>query len=446
MKNTFLSLLALVMLLASCAEPQIDNIFSENANQRVKTTLDGYKATLAGATNGWKGVYYPEGGNRGGYSFYLKFNANGNLSMYSDVAGANSDQAWETTYRLAASQKPTLIFDTYNFLHYLVDPDSNGGTGEFADLELNFVKVEANRIELEGIRNQTEMVLTPVTAAEFDAVTKGGLKSTLLNTATLLNSPNFLVVKYPNGQAVDLSIDLNAKLLSIVYINGQDLAQKTSAFVATPTGLELKTPITLNSVTISKLFWDNTQKKYYYTSGNTNIYLESNKRPALPFYYALGSLFSAFVMDPNIPSQSAEYKALYEETKKNVATLSTAAPARVVGDVYFQYFAEDGVFALVIDYTRTYTDRVDTFASVIYYVPTLDAQGNLKLTREPTTYTLSGGQLFTGASGIVLNGMVKLTNAIEQNTWKWDYDTVESRTAVLKSNGTPSISIKGLLF
>jgi hypothetical protein len=446
MKQTIVYILALATLLGSCAEPQIDQTFSESANQRVKNTIDGYKATLTKPTNGWKGVYYPDGGNGGGYVFYLKFNTNGNLSMYSDVDGANSDQVWETTYRIAASQQPTIIFDTFNYLHYLVNPDQNGGTGAFADLELNFISVTADKVSLKGKRNQTEMVLTPVTAAEYDAVVKGGIKSTLINTVNYLNSPNFLTIKYPNGQAVDVSIDLDTKFITVLYINGDDVDGKTSAFVTTPTGIELKTPITLNGVSISKLTWDNAQKKYYYTSMGTNYYLESNKRPALPFYYALGSLFNSFVMSPSIPTQSAEYKTIYDEIKKSTITLSTVAPTRVIGDVYFQYLPQDGVFALLISYTRTYTDRVDTFASVIFYVPSFDTKGNLKFTREATTYTLVNGQLSTGASGIVLNGVKSLTNVIEQNTWSWDYDTVESRAAVLKSSGTPAITIKGLLF
>jgi hypothetical protein len=41
---------------------------------------------------------------------------------------AAADRSFETTYQIKALQKPTLIFDSYSYLHELVNPDYNGWT------------------------------------------------------------------------------------------------------------------------------------------------------------------------------------------------------------------------------------------------------------------------------------------------------------------------------
>jgi hypothetical protein len=246
-----------------------------------------------------------------------------------------------------------------------------------------------------------------------------------------------------------VSIDLTNKQLGLYYVNAKnepDLA--VSAFSVTTTGMQLKDPIKLYGVTIQELFWDDVKKIYYINAGTRRVDLVYSSKPALPFYYALGNLFVGFNMSPNIPTQTAEYKALYAKIKSNVIALSTAAPTRVIGNVFLQYLPDQGVFVLVVEYTRTNPDGSLAFngAAVLYYQPTLDSKGNLSFGKSYQNATLSGNQLFLGASGIVLAGIKPLTDIIENNTFQWDYDPVADRTAVLKSNGTPSISIKGILF
>jgi hypothetical protein len=454
MKKILIYFLFAQLAFLSCKKAEVEPIFEESANKRVTTALDSYKKQLVGSEFGWKGVYYPDGGNAGGYTFYLKFDAAGKVSMYSDIDGyfyfpTGYDKAFETTYQVKAQQKPSLVFDSYSYLTELVNPDYNSGSGQNADLELAFDIVTPDKITLVGNINRTQMTLTKMTKVESDVLAKGGLATVFKGTIDYTKNPKFLTLVFPTGEKTDVSIDLTNKQLGLYYINAKnepDLA--VSAFSVTTTGMQLKDPIKLYGVTIQELFWDDVKKIYYINAGTRRVDLVYSSKPALPFYYALGNLFVGFNMSPNIPTQTAEYKALYAKIKSNVIALSTAAPTRVIGNVFLQYLPDQGVFVLVVEYTRTNPDGSLAFngAAVLYYQPTLDSKGNLSFGKSYQNATLSGNQLFLGASGIVLAGIKPLTDIIENNTFQWDYDPVADRTAVLKSNGTPSISIKGILF
>jgi hypothetical protein len=454
MKKILIYFLFAQLAFLSCKKAEVEPVFEESANKRITTALDSYKKQLVGSEFGWKGVYYPDGGNAGGYTFYLKFDAAGKVSMYSDIDGFfyfpnGYDKAFETTYQVKAQQKPSLVFDSYSYLTELVNPDYNSGTGQNADLELAFDTVTPDKITLVGNVNRTQMTLTKMTKVESDVLAKSGLATVFKGTVDYTRNPKFLTLVFPTGEKTDMSIDLTNKQLGLYYINAKnepDLA--VSAFSVTTTGMQLKDPIRLYGVTIQELFWDDVKKIYYINAGTRRVDLVYSSKPALPFYYALGNLFVGFDMSPNIPTQTAEYKALYTRIKNNVIALSTAPPTRVIGNVFLQYLSDQGVFVLVVEYTRTNPDGSLAFngAAVLYYQPTLDAKGNLSFGKSYQNATLSGNQLFLGASGIVLAGIKPLTDILENNTFQWDYDPVADRTAVLKSNGTPSISIKGILF
>ncbi len=462
MKKNFIYLTMLLFVMLSCNKSEVVPLFDESANKRVTTIVDGYKKQLAGAENGWRGEYYPDGGKTGGYSFYLKFDANGKVVMYSDIddrnySGGGSyfgngyDKSFETTYQVKTLQKPTLVFDSYSYLHELVNPDYNGGTGQVADLELAFDTSTDSKITLVGTVNKTQMILTKITKTESDLLAKGGLASIFNSTLGYLNTDKFLTLVFPTGEKSDVNLDFASKTISIYSINSRtgDIDIASSQFVTTVTGLQLKTAITLYGVTFQEMLWDSVLKVYYINSGGRRINFVQSSRPGLPFYYALGTLFVGFDMNPNIPSQSAEYKALYAKIKSNVIALSTAPPARVINDVFFQYLPDDGIFVLVIGYRRTDAAGAIVFdgAGVLYYEPALDARGNISFKRLATTATLSGGQITPGISAIVATGVKPLTDILETNTFTWDYDPIETRIAVLKSNAqTTAITIKGEYF
>jgi hypothetical protein len=63
--------------------------------------------------------------------------------MLSDFNETTATVLKESSYRLKALQQPTLIFDTYSYLHLLSDPDPNvaggiAGKGYNSDFEFAY--------------------------------------------------------------------------------------------------------------------------------------------------------------------------------------------------------------------------------------------------------------------------------------------------------------------
>src|SRR6185312_11809852 len=131
----------LMVLIASSCTKKDDHLFNESPDDRLSKKLGDYQTQLSGASYGWKMVIEPAGG--GAYGFYVKFNNENRVQMVSDFDSASAVTLKESSYRLKALQQPSLIFDTYSYIHVLSDPDDgvNGGVfgkGLQSDFEFFF--------------------------------------------------------------------------------------------------------------------------------------------------------------------------------------------------------------------------------------------------------------------------------------------------------------------
>ncbi|MEO8763431.1 MAG: DUF4302 domain-containing protein [Ginsengibacter sp.] len=158
--------------------------FDKSADERLTETLAAYQTQLSGAANGWKGFLTTDSGRGTTYSFYFKFNDANRVTMLSDFDSASAVTPKESSYRLKALQQPSLLFDTYSYIHVLADPDEtvNGGTrgaGLVSDFEFYFDSSSADTIKLVGRIFASKMMLVKATQAEETAYNGGGLAAGL---------------------------------------------------------------------------------------------------------------------------------------------------------------------------------------------------------------------------------------------------------------------------
>jgi Domain of unknown function (DUF4302) len=429
MKKIFIYILFFQLAFLSCKKSEIEPLFTESANLRAANQIANYKKQLSDSQYGWKGIYYPHGGQDGGYSFYLKFDDKGNVSMFSDLDGFFAFTPFNTTYQVKALQKPTLIFDSYSYLHELVNPDYNGGSGLLADLELSYEAVTDSKITLKGVLNDTQMELTKLTKIEYDALLRGDYATNVYDTGDYLNTGKFLSFSFGTGQLSDLSINLNTKVFTAYFLANGQFGSVSSAFSFTTTGILFKDPITLYGNTFKEMFWDAVKKVYYINVNGKRIdVIESNKL-STPFRLAMGNLFGILDFNPALTGQDAAYKQLFTTMKNSLIAGSTTAPARILTDVYFRYI-EPGVWYLTFEYTR----GTSTFAGQFGYNVSINAQGN---------YTFS--YFGTDANSIVVASVKPLTNIIERNTFNIDYDPTNGSNVIVKGVSLPSFVMKGAL-
>ncbi|KAA6315132.1 hypothetical protein EZS27_034362, partial [termite gut metagenome] len=145
MKN-YRYLLLFAFLLAACSEEQ--PIFEDFSGVRLSEYITQSNATLKSAPNGWKMTYYPNESQYGGYRFLFKFKENNRVDMASE-----SGDFQESSYRIDYSQGPVLVFDTYNYIHDLANPNDSKGakaTGLSGDYEFIIQKITEDSLQLTG--------------------------------------------------------------------------------------------------------------------------------------------------------------------------------------------------------------------------------------------------------------------------------------------------------
>ncbi|WP_126245237.1 DUF4302 domain-containing protein [Chitinophaga rhizosphaerae] len=163
-------ILAAVTLAACRKEP--DPIFSETADQRINRVLNEYQTVLAASANGWNGEMTTR--NNVTYRFHFSFDNANHVKMFSDFDGTSSSVRKESSFRLKALQQPSLLFDSYSYIHILADPAdsiSGGpeGVGLNGDFEFSMDSVTADVIKLTGRQQGAKMTLRKASAADLDA-------------------------------------------------------------------------------------------------------------------------------------------------------------------------------------------------------------------------------------------------------------------------------------
>ena len=124
---------------------QRTNIFTQTPDERLKATADEYREALFSAPNGW--FLAVDTKKDGAYRLWMSFEENERVGMLSDMdatfskAGETSVVPCISSWRLKALLAPSLIFDTYSYLHILADPQgaNNGGSnseGLISDFEI----------------------------------------------------------------------------------------------------------------------------------------------------------------------------------------------------------------------------------------------------------------------------------------------------------------------
>ncbi|MEO6000758.1 MAG: DUF4302 domain-containing protein [Chitinophagaceae bacterium] len=266
MKKIVLCFLVIASLASSCKKEN-DSVFDQSPDDRLNATLAKYQAQLSGAQNGWKAIVYPAGG--GAYSFYFKFNDANRVSMYSDFDSVTAITLKESSFRLKALQQPSIIFDTYSYIHLLADPnegsqtlqvDVNGGPlgeGLKSDFEFYFDSTTADTIKLVGRYRGSKAVLVRATSQEATAYNSGRLKDGLLINRFLTYFKRVTV----GTQLIDIKINPLDRSFTFTYLNSSGAAQTfTTGYYLIAGGIVLINPLVIGTLTISgfnDMVWNN---------------------------------------------------------------------------------------------------------------------------------------------------------------------------------------------
>lgn len=408
MRTHILYILVLACLL-SCRKDKTTSIFGETPDQRLEKALADYKSRLTSAEFGWKTAVFPRAG--GGYSFFMTFDTAGRVTMYSDVTDGAASTPENSTYRLKAMQRPSLLFDTYTYLHLLADPDPNvyngvAGQGYYVDFEYAIDSVTNDSIKLTGITYGTKMIFVKATKAERDAYTSGQFSDQLSVIQNFIADFPWQYLQFADGKKLQVSINTATKNFTLIYLDAAGKVQLLStAFYFTTDGLYLQTPVTYGSYTFNEVFWDADNQVFYVKINGTRIDVQVSDNSIIPMHQLLGVSFTSIVVPPqSIPGWSTSFTNMW----KSIATS-----------------LKSGNYGLTLYYTYFTFDVSQQVMKLDVYI----IQNNrLYLAEYPYTYTKTADgvfdfteQAYQGNAGLIATDMAPLRNHLKNDHFTMDF-------------------------
>ncbi|MVZ62589.1 DUF4302 domain-containing protein [Sphingobacterium humi] len=212
---------------------------------KLQEQLDAYSEQLSAAENGWIAYLFPKSG--GGYTFKMKFNTENRVNMYADLNANTASTAMESSYRLKATQVPSLFFDTYTYMHLLSDPNPQvaggiAGKGRYADFEFSILKVSQDSIQLKGNLNGSELLLVRATAQQGDEFIQQVYHYNQQHLSKF-DQFNYYYNKVSfGGHSFQFTLNRQLHTVSFRGIGAQDSIRFISEFAVTANGIQLKTP------------------------------------------------------------------------------------------------------------------------------------------------------------------------------------------------------------
>lgn len=450
MKNIFYCLFACTVLLAGCTK-KTDDIFDKPVDERLSETLTNYQTALSSAP-GWKLFVYPKGLEKqdikvGGFTYYVKFTNTNRVTMVSDFTTAIAATPKESGYRLKALQRPSLIFDTYTYMHIPADPDPNvsfsptqsGGYGYGTDFNFSFKEVTPkDTMYLEGNFNKSAAVLVKATQEEMDlAFTKGRLKDIInFSYAYQTNNP-FLYFPASAGLNVGVGFDFNNTLITFSYLEGTALVNKTEKFSFTTYGIHLGSAVKIGNYTFQDIYWDDTKKIYYIQSGGTRVEFANSSAPivSVPLTNIIGSQYTTITIPQGagLPNESPLFITKYNAAKTGIAGMLAPPINLTLDDMDFIFNASAKSMTL-----NAYLLQQGTlFVAQYNYIYTVDAAGLFKFTK--TTQN--------GNAAAVVTHMNNILTYIESDQFKIDgISTSVGFLGQFTSVQTPAFYFTGVLY
>lgn len=441
-------LLSLILLcsvfLAGC-DKDTDELFDKPADERITEALNSYQTALASAP-GWKLFVYPTGLQSedidvGGLTYYMRFTDANRVTMVSDFTVSMADVPKESSFRLKASQRPSLIFDTYSYIHVAADPDESvsfsptqqGGFGWGTDFDFAFTELNpGDTLRLKGNFNKSDALLIKATPAEMTAAFGGRLGDIMDFTSNFVSSNSFISFPATDNSKIGVSLNFFLYIINFTYLSSGSLATISAPFSHTTYGLHLKEPITVGGYTFQDLFWDDAAKLYYIQVGSGRVNLTGSTLPLFPFQLVLGkSVTTITVPTTALPGQSPLFATRYAAVKAN---LKTSGYNLDLGEMDFIFDDASKTMA----WNTSVTQSGVGFVIQYVYSYTLSGSGIAKFTRVSANVN--------GALPVVEASMAPILGNIESDQFKMDYFTGTSPVlGQFISQQTPTFFFTGSL-
>lgn len=448
MKKIFYLLFFTLVILAGCKKSSFESVFDKTPEERMADAISQLNTTLTSAPNGWVATLPTSAG--GGFGFYMNFDADQKVSMFSDITDAGATTAATSTYRVTTGLGAMLAFDTYNFISMLQDPKASvlggvQGSGFSSDVEFTYVRSTTDSLIMVGRQFRQPLVMVKATAAQKASYIAGGYKTAIDKTKSF-----FAATKYPYIDIISGSTTLKAgismnvtnnmtagKRVSFtgVLADNKTVVGGNSKFAFTLVGADLLgAGLTYNGINFVRFAWKDAATLVVYDSTGKEYVVKSSPTPLTPLYLLIGAGYT-IVTVPNAITY-AGWGADY------VARRATSATAMLTGGYNLRLEQMAYTFNSV---TKKLTLKVNMPQNTTQYVGTINY-----------TYTRTDDGIFKfnfvdadGNGNLCVTFMATLlAQRINLDTFTVDYLTDPATGglfAQFKSVQNPTFTFSGLL-
>ena len=267
----YIILLITLSLVASCSYKEEDT-FDQKPADRMTNVLETYKNTLEEDTY-WQLSYFPKVSRRflglprmdhsiGGYNIFLKFK-DGKVSASAEFMPNNDE--YTTYFSYQNTEAITLSFDTYNdVLHHFYQTSGQFPNARGGDVELEILKPIDNGFSIVGRSSATKMALIKFIGNREEYLSKVRANTEVLKdkglNATQIGGKTVSMILFPSYRQLVFSYD------------GENIQQ---AFVVTDKGIKFFEPVTINGLSLSELYFNDTKTALISPDNSVTITLQA---------------------------------------------------------------------------------------------------------------------------------------------------------------------------
>lgn len=248
MKKYLLYFLLISIAFTACKKDKTEAELG-NPDERLNAVLTEYQTQLAGAQFGWKGYLLTD--SKVSATFLFNFTDKNRVTMSADYAAT----AKESSYRLKALQRPTLLFDTYSTLHMIADPNPSivgGETGDglYSDFEFAFLSSSADTIKLEGTFNKSKLILVRSKSAADNTTAFTAVDDM---TALLSKLRTYFKRTTIGGIEGEVKLDPANRVFGFNYLDGTTLKTASSNYFVSGTSIILYDPLVIGKTSLTTI-------------------------------------------------------------------------------------------------------------------------------------------------------------------------------------------------
>ena len=291
-KNSFFKLLFLsFFVLSSCSDDGNQSVFDQTPSERVDEAINELRQLLLSQPNGYKAVYFTKNDERGGFTTFMQFNADGTVRQTSDFDDDSTLQ--NSSYEVRLGTTTELVFTTRNHITKGTDPTAvteviNGfptGLGFFGTSVFQYFSNDNGVITFRDVRNSDTalMVLYPTNFTDFDAESIAAVNTLRAQIPRIAEPDLYQVLEIENDEGTtkyDFTYNEARRFSSSSGLSETEIINISFGIAYTEEGITISPALEFGEESYSDFIYDEATERFISTVNGTTASIYYSNAPA----------------------------------------------------------------------------------------------------------------------------------------------------------------------